>query len=563
MKKFDLKNISVVFIWYALSAVCLTFIQVPWRGHVLAWVALVPFVIVSLSDVATWRLVWVSYLVSACYWLGNLYWIGYVTVPAYVILGLYLGLYWPLMVFGLRFLRRKRVPLVLAVVMVVGGAEAWQGILITGFSWRLLAHSQYANLPLIQICDIFGAMAVTIVIAAVNGLIAQIIIDWRKGKMGAALSSANVLGIVVVAVMVVGAVIYGNWRLGQGGEFIEEGPVIGSVQPNVSPASKEMSEMGDVLLADLIDQSDMCMKAGAIFVAWPETMVLSSLNKSYMDICMEGTRPKIFDGMIREHTKDNGYVLVGAHSAELVVKDGDYEIADRYNSAFLYRPDGMQDEKRYDKIHLVPFGEYIPFKNSAPFIYKFIMKFSPYDYDYNLTRGTEYTAFEVVDGADVWHFGVLICYEDTDAEVTRKMVVDSDGRKKIDWIANISNDGWYTRYSDEGSYPSGELSQRLAITVFRAIENRISVLRSVNSGISCIIDTTGAIRDGFMAGSLPEAAMEREAVSGWFVDRINTDGRITFFSQHGKWVDTICAWEIIVVLVLAGIGGAQKRKLKG
>ncbi|KKL48297.1 hypothetical protein LCGC14_2326930, partial [marine sediment metagenome] len=358
-------------------------------------------------------------------------------------------------------------------------------------------------------------------------------------------------------------VIYGNWRLGQGGEFIEEGPVIGSVQPNVSPASKEMSEMGDVLLADLIDQSDMCMKAGAIFVAWPETMVLSSLNKSYMDICMEGTRPKIFDGMIREHTKDNGYVLVGAHSAELVVKDGDYEIADRYNSAFLYRPDGMQDEKRYDKIHLVPFGEYIPFKNSAPFIYKFIMKFSPYDYDYNLTRGTEYTAFEVVDGADVWHFGVLICYEDTDAEVTRKMVVDSDGRKKIDWIANISNDGWYTRYSDEGSYPSGELSQRLAITVFRAIENRISVLRSVNSGISCIIDTTGAIRDGFMAGSLPEAAMEREAVSGWFVDRINTDGRITFFSQHGKWVDTICAWEIIVVLVLAGIGGAQKRKLKG
>jgi apolipoprotein N-acyltransferase len=141
------------------------------------------------------------------------------------------------------------------------------------------------------------------------------------------------------------------------------------------------------------------------------------------------------------------------------------------------------------------------------------------------------------------------------------MVVDGDGRKKIDWIANISNDGWYTRYTDEGSYPSGELSQRLAMTVFRAVENRISVVRSVNSGISCIIDPTGGIRDGFTAGTLPVVAMERQAAGGWFVDRILTDRRITFFSQHGKWVDTICAWEIIVVLALAGIGGVRRRKL--
>ncbi len=541
----------------------LTFIQVPWRGHFLAWFALVPFIVISLSDARVWRLTWVCYLVSACYWLGNLYWISYVTAPAYVILGLYLGLYWPLMVFGLRFLRRKKVPLVLAVVMVVGGAEAWQGILITGFSWRLLAHSQYANLPMIQICDIFGEMGVTIIIAAVNGLLAQIFIDWRKGKTKAVVSLSNVIGTVVVVMAVVGTAIYGNWRLGQGDEFIEEGPVVGSVQPNVSPATKEMSESGDVLLDDLIEQSEACMKAGAIFVVWPETMVISSLNKSYLDICREFTRPKIFDGIIREHTKDNGYVLVGAHSAEFVPCDGDYELTDRYNTAFLYRPDGMQDEKRYDKIHLVPFGEYIPFKESAPFISELFVKLTPYDYDYSLTRGTEYTAFEVVDGEKVWHFGVLICYEDTDGEVTRKMVVDSEGRKKIDWIANISNDGWYTRYTDEGSFPSGELSQRLAMTVFRAVENRISVVRSVNAGISCIIDPTGGIRDGFTAGTLPEAAMEREAVSGWFVDRIVTDRRITFFSQHGKWVDTICAWEIIVVLALAGIHGVRKRKSKG
>ena len=181
------------------------------------------------------------------------------------------------------------------------------------------------------------------------------------------------------------------------------------------------------------------------------------------------------------------------------------------------------------------------------------MKLSPYDYDYHLTHGREYTVFEMTDEGRTYGFGVLICYEDTDPKVTRKMVVGEDGAKRADWLVNISNDGWYVRFKAGKVLPSVELSQRMAISVFRAIENRISIVRSVNTGISCLIDSAGRIQDGFMAGDLPTRAMQRQGVAGWFVDRINTDKRITFFSKYGQWLDFSCAtvWVVVIILTLS------------
>ena len=124
------------------------------------------------------------------------------------------------------------------------------------------------------------------------------------------------------------------------------------------------------------------------------------------------------------------------------------------------------------------------------------------------------------------------------------------GKKKVDWLVNISNDGWYVRYKDGQVIPGGELSQRTAISVFRAVENRIAIFRSVNTGISCSIDTVGRIQDGYIAGNLPRGAMEREAVEGWFVDRVFVDKRVTMFSKWGKWLDYGC-----LILALPVVGG--------
>jgi len=484
------------------------------------------------------------------FWLVNLYWIGYVTVPGYVLLCLSLGLYRPIQAFCIQQCTKKGRPLFLTIPILFVGAEAFQGIIYTGFNWHLLAHSQYATGPIIQIADIFGAAGVTLLIAMVNGLVADLVIAASKKRL---LQKATIARAAFVAIVLIATILYGNWRLKQTDRFTRQTPLVGSVQPNVPSHIKELSEAGPDILDDLLNQSDSCFHAGAKFIAWPETMVLTTMNQDYLAVCIPDSPPVKYHKTISEYAKNKGYILFGAHATKLIFDGFDYDIAEKFNSAFLYRPDGTQDASRYDKIHLVPFGEYIPYKDSAPWFYKLIVRLSPYDYEeiYDLAKGTEFTTFQVEDANREWHFGVSICYEDTDPKICRKMVLGADGSKKIDWLVNISNDGWYVRYKNGKVLPSVELAQRTAITAFRAVENRISILRSVNTGISCIVDSTGRIRNGFTEGDLPKIAMDRQGVSGWFVDKINADSRTTFFSRHGQWLNFCGAVGFIIVIALA------------
>lgn len=534
----------------AATAVMLTVIQAPFKLGWLAWFALVPFIYACKKDENTWRIVIVSYIAGTAYWLGNLYWIGYVTAPGYVLLSLSLGLYWPVLGLFIRFFRRTGFPLVLGVPFVFVGAEAWQGTLYTGFNWRLLGHSQWQALPVIQIADIFGTLGISFVIAMVNGLIAMLVIDYVQGRKKKLLRSINFISTSAVLVILAAVIMYGNKRISETPDCITKGPLVGSVQPNVPSFMKELSEAGDQILDDLMKDSQACFDAGALLTIWPETMVLTTINREYVELCKEGTRPAVYDETIGKFTENKGYVLLGAHSVDINTLVNDISLGDRYNSAFLYTPAGKQFEKRYDKIHLVPYGEYIPFKETFPPMHKLGVLLSPYDYDYSLGRGDEYTTFEISAGENNYRFGVLICYEDTDPQVTRKMVVDDKGNKKADWLVNISNDGWYVRYKEEKVLPSVELSQRTVITIFRAIENRISIIRSVNTGISCVIDSVGRIRDGFVSGTLPKTALDRQGVAGWLVDNIDIDERVTFFSLHGLIVKNICAVVFAIMPIL-------------
>ncbi|MHC4497272.1 MAG: carbon-nitrogen hydrolase family protein, partial [Planctomycetota bacterium] len=145
-------------------------------------------------------------------------------------------------------------------------------------------------------------------------------------------------------------------------------------------------------------------------------------------------------------------------------------------------------------------------------------------------------------------FGVIICYEGTVPAIAREFALDEQGRKRLDWIVNISNDGWFVRFKDDKVTPSTELGQHAAICAFRAVENRLAVVRSVNTGISCLIDSMGRIRDGYAEGTLPSEAMSRMGMTGWFTDRIPIDSRTTFFSKYGEWLDYCC--ELCVILLI-------------
>ncbi|MBN2020036.1 MAG: apolipoprotein N-acyltransferase [Sedimentisphaerales bacterium] len=536
---------------FILTAAMLTLAQAPIGWWPLAWAAYVPFILVCSSKSKPSRLYLASYIVGTCFWLGNIYWISFVTVAGWIAACMYLGLLWPLLALTLRWCINRKIPLVIAVPILVVGMEKSQGLFFGGFFWHFLGHSQYDNTALIQIADIFGAAGVSFLVAMANGVIAQLVIsamnlekkqDWRFSILNSKFS------ILIVVAAVAGALIYGKWRIGQSDRFITSGPMIGAVQTNVPQSVKESFEAEQQIFDEALNEGELCLQSGAELIVWPETMVQAILEPQVLRLLDESHSYKIFDKTISVHAQKGAYVLVGAYGGNHTIEENrDIKMTEKFNSAFLYKPDGSRSPQKYYKIHLVPFGEYLPFKN-IPLIHNLLLKFSPYDFDYTLDAGKTYTAFEMAgkNGA-AYRFSVIICYEDAVPNMVRRFVLDKDGRKRIDWLVNISNDGWFVRFKDDKVLPSSELAQHTAICVFRAIENRVVVLRCVNTGISCMIDSLGQIRNGYAAGNLPENAFDRQGVKGWFADMVPIDSRITFFSRYGFWLDFACQ------LCLAGI----------
>src|SRR5262249_51089874 len=137
---------------------------------------------------------------------------------------------------------------------------------------------------------------------------------------------------------------------------------------------------------------------------------------------------------------------------------------------------------RYDKVFRVPFGEYVPFREVLPWM----EKLSPYDFEYSIRAGEHLTRFPLATGSGkTHHFGVLICFDDSDPSVARGYARDDRDGPAVEFLVNLSNDGWFRGTSEH--------EEHLALCRFRAVECRRSVVRSVNMGISAVIDSNGRV----------------------------------------------------------------------
>jgi apolipoprotein N-acyltransferase len=579
----------------AASAVLLSVIQAPVDWSFFAWAAMAPFAMACRPEVRARTLALVAMLIGTIYWLANIYWIAPITIAGWLAMGVYLALLWPLLALAIRFCRARNIPMALALPILVVGAERLQGFPLGGFFWRLLGHSQYANLTLIQIADLFGVAGVSFLTAAVNGVLADWI-AWRTAGVwqpqsrrlwewpvpGATPKLRLRLPLVAfVAIMVVATWLYGHWRIGQAAEVVADGPLVAALQSNVPQSVKISHAASDELFAELLTMSQAAAAAGAELIAWPETMVQAYLQPELWRYFEDPNEDRAFHEALIAHAKDTAYLLVGAYGGEIMKDPQGKLYVGQYNAAYLYRPDGTKDPNRYDKIHLVLFGEYIPFRRSFNWLYQQLKRFAPeeYNYDYSLEHGRHYTIYELatpIHGREpnvasqtsesTYRFGTIICYEDAIPYVARNFALDEKGRKRIDWLVNISNDGWFVRFLDEPPrvVPSTELPQHAAICVFRAVENRLPVLRSVNTGISCLIDSSGRIRNAPIASSegFPPEAMRRTGLSGWFLEKMPIDSRVTFYSRHGQWLDTGCAAAFVTVLIVPAVVGLARHRAR-
>ena len=497
----------------------------------LAGVALIPWLLLVGSGPATSGgpgIALSSWLIGIIFFTVKLSWLGYATNAGWLLLSSYLSIYYLLFGIACSYLHRNSgLPLALLAPFLWGSLEYLRGFLMTGVPWFYLGHTQYSYLSIIQIADVTGAYGISFVIVVVNACFAQGLLRWWNGKGGHFLFA-------IAFILLLFPLSYGMFRLA--GLSYQEGPRLCVVQGNILQDLKMDTniEQRKSNLQRYLDLSRLVLskaegKVGAEkvdMIVWPETSAPGLLNldpKFWRDI------DRFSQTSIFELAKElQTYLLVGGIAIE-PGKGNNFEESTLYNSAFLYGPDGRPLD-RYDKLHLVIFGEYTPLREVFPFLRHMV----PYEID--LSPGSPPQAEKLLGlkgkNQKDYRFATLICYEDTVPPLARHFT-----RQGADFLLNITNDGWF--------HDSPELDQHLAIMVFRAVENRIGIARAANTGISAFVAPSGDVY------SLITKDGKRREVEGILEGTILiARGGPSFYTRYGDLFSQFCLLVSVGLLLM-------------
>jgi apolipoprotein N-acyltransferase len=419
-----------------------------------------------------------GWIAGVAFFVPALAWLIPVNAVGWLALAIYCAVYFALFAIAAQWASRLT-----AMWAALFLASSWilleyiRSIAFTGFPWLLLSHSQHNFETFIQSLDIVGALGLSGIIVAINVLAYE---SWKR-KQGRPVFVAFIL---LCAVCTYGYARAGTIRL-------RPSLHVAAIQAAVPQEMKETLEGKydpEGVLARYVAQTKGLTAEKLDLIVWPETIFLFpyTLNVN-PDALVEGNAKdaRTAQDTLRDIAQSRGaHVLAGATTylpAELgYVADpvraaqipiGAWE--QRYNSAVLVNTQGDYVD-RYDKMHLVPFGEYIPLPNLIPFLARFV------PFDESLIAGTRRTIFRIPFEQGTAKFGVLICYEDADADMARRLRLAG-----ADFIVNMSNDAWFGE---------SELGQHFVAARYRAIENRVAVLRNGNNGITGIIDPLGKVQ---------------------------------------------------------------------
>ncbi len=464
----------------------------------LAWVVLVPLHL-AIEDASPKRAFWLGWLTGIIGSTGVLYWVitvmhlyGKVPLPISVaimlLLSAYVGMYVAWYSIGFIWLRRTFPTLVVLAAPCLWISLEWvRTYLLSGFPWALLGYSQYQWLPVIQIADHTGVYGLSFLVVSVNLGLTHLVL-WLLARVSGALPRPLVWHAPVAAgVGLVVALAYGQAILAQARSTDRSRSLqVGVIQPNIDQSQKwDVAFRRETL--DRMTRLTAQVAPGADVVIWPEaaTPFLFELEPEYRlelsALAHRAETPIVFGSpTFRRDADGRPYLL---------------------NSAYLLSSDG-QILGRYDKQHLVPFGEYIPLKSSLLFFLDklvegigdfqpgpgpTLLSFTPRNSSPGATNGIRRQA----------RFGVVICYEVIFPNLVRELAANG-----ADFLVTITNDAWFGR--------SSAASQHFGMVVFRSVENRLAFARAANTGISGFIDPYGRIvqatpifTEAALTGTLP------------------------------------------------------------
>jgi len=519
-----------------------------------AWFALVPLMwavsrAAENANRPLRRAFLLAYLCGVLWYAGNCYWI-YATmkihgdlppvISALLLVGfsLVLGLYFGLFGLGFALVRRR-----LGVVRALAAAPfLWvaldlAGARITSVPWDQLGYSQVDNGFMTPLAPWTGVYGISFALVAVNAFYASVFLGvfrlgWRRSQTRAWITCINIGVLFLISgfellprdasTSATAVLVQPNLDVLAQQENVWDAPQVWN--QHIAEFAKLANEQCKTFIAG-IPQTEA--ENGEIvcppypthpdLVVWPEAPAFS----------FEESDPRFRQTMASLARAEQSTFVVGGIGTDISATDN---TIDYYNSAMIFGADGARIG-RYDKIHLVPFGEYIPFKNLLTFAHKLTGKVSDF------SRGREHTVFRIVDQhGQVHRYGIFICYEAVFADEVRHLA-----KNGAQVLVNISDDGWY----GDTSAPWQHLNQ----TRMRAIENRRWILRDTNNGVTAAIDPYGRVRQ-----SIPRHQTDAlPAEFGFLSD-------VTFYSAHGDVFAWLCALLSAGVIVWAMNKRTPKRR---
>ena len=444
------------------SALLLIFSLPRFDLEFLAWIALVPLFL-SIKDRNLKLSFALSFFTGITFFMGIFYWINVVqgfTPLDFLLLGIYLGSYFGLFGLLFNFLIKKNFPsFIVAPVLWVSFEYLRSHAGFFGLPWALLGHSQYLNLPLIQVASLTGVYGVSFLIVMFNAALGEVI-SYRLSKRKKDIAEKKLAPfkpVLISLLLICLSVVYGISVTSEnpGADQVNVTVVQGNIPQDIKwdRAFKKMILDKHVRLTESASINDH-----ASLIVWPESSVPGSFIQDLYIL-------ETVSSLVRK-TKTS--LLIGSSQRP---KFGSEKQQGKYlfNSALMIKPNGVI-AGYYNKIHLLPFAEYLPYRDSFPWPKRFVSRAG------NFLSGKEYTLFNI-EGI---HFGTLICWENIFPELFRKFV-----RGGANFMINISNEAWFGETAAPYHF--------LTMSVFRAVENHVAVIRSANTGISCFIDPHGKI----------------------------------------------------------------------
>ena len=488
----------------------------------LSWIAMVPLM-VTIHTMPPKQAFYIGLVAGMVHFLSLLYWIvptiqTYGGIPlvlsfsVLLLLCFYLSLYVGLFCAGMTLLNKTSASTSsffrVSFWMPLGAAALWTGAeylrarLFTGFPWGCLGYCLYTRLTLIQIADFSGVYGVSFVIVMVNASLARIWILRGRKKM-----AVSLIGSMLFCTLLVLALAgYGKLRQEEISAAMEHGQKtkVSVIQGNIDQADKWDLQYQESTVDTYCNLSRLAGVENPDLIVWPETALpfyygLDRNLSRMVDECIKTVGTSFLVGSPALGKNAQGYTYTNrAHMID--------------SFSFV--------TGQYDKIHLVPFGEYVPLGRYLTFLGKLTAQAGDF------SSGKKNALPLAYDNGSA---GILICFEVIFPELARNMV-----NKGARILVTITNDAWFGRTSAP--------VQHFSMAVFRAVENKRAVARAANTGISGFIDPLGRI--------MATTSLYTRTVLTRSLSFVNTT---TLYSRYGDWFAIICLVAMALVFMVKRI----------